>query len=207
MTEEQKEKLKNIKVVVTDVDGVHTSDHMIYFGPAEGKGTFDLVDGKTLHLQALNEEVYVGGKEGALEGYRFYSPDGIAVKECVRHDIPVLFISGRRSIPVERRAEGLGAAYLGGVKDKVGHIEKFARANGTDWEHVLMIGNDVQDLSALLLAGFSACTADSFKEVRDAVDYIAEKKGGEGAVREIIQRMFEVKGLWKEIVERERTLG
>jgi 3-deoxy-D-manno-octulosonate 8-phosphate phosphatase (KDO 8-P phosphatase) len=49
----------------------------------------------------------------------------------------------------------------------------------------------VNDLEALTAVGFSASPADGMPQVRAAVDYVCEKKGGEGAVREIVDMILE----------------
>lgn len=213
--EELQEKLKKIRLVVTDIDGVHTNDTFTMC-TKERRGWWSLFDrGTSLTLRPCDEAGnptdetvrHFAGRKERIEGYTFYSPDGIAVKESIRHDIPVIMISGRRSQAAEERAVGLGARYLGGVKDKVRNVEPFLRERGIGWDQVLAMGNDVQDLSMLRAAGFSAAPADAFPEVLSEVDYVTKKRAGEGAVREMLQLMFEAKGFWRDIVERERTLG
>ena len=208
----QGEKLKRIRLIVTDIDGVHTNDTFVMCAPTDGK-EYRVVEGVVLKLRPIDDDgnpsdevKYFAGRTDRIEGYTFYSPDGIAVKECIRHDIPVIMMSGRRSKAAEQRAEGLGALYLGGVKDKVRNIENHMK-NGISWDEVLVIGNDIQDLSALRAAGFSAAPADAFPEVIAEVDYVSRARAGRGVVREVLQMMLEAKGLWRGIVERERTLG
>jgi YrbI family 3-deoxy-D-manno-octulosonate 8-phosphate phosphatase len=60
---------------------------------------------------------------------------------------------------------------------------------------VAYIGDDVNDLEALKAVGFSASPADGMPDIVAAVDYICRKKGGEGAVREIIEMILETQSL------------
>jgi 3-deoxy-D-manno-octulosonate 8-phosphate phosphatase (KDO 8-P phosphatase) len=62
---------------------------------------------------------------------------------------------------------------------------------GLNLNQVAYIGDDVNDLEALTAVGFSASPADGMPQVRAAVDYVCEKKGGEGAVREIVDMILE----------------
>ncbi len=203
--------LKNIKLVVSDVDGVLTDDTIMLFVPNGGeRKEFELhANGTTLRLAKENDDsvTYFSAKDDRIEGYSFYTPDGIAVRECIRYHIPIVLISGRRSPAVEQRAKDLGAISLLGVKDKVKHVENLLKEYGASWQELLFIGNDVQDLSLAKKAGFSAAPNDCAPEIRDEVDYVATKTGGKGAFREILQKMFGAKGLWQEIIGRDRTLG
>lgn len=175
-----RDKLAGIKIVVTDVDGVLTDD--------------------TFYMTVTSD-----GEEN--ESYKWYTKDGMGALECMRHDIPVYFITGRNSRTVKRRANQLGVYCLLGIKDKVDAIEKVLKKRKLQWDDVLFIGNDIQDLSLIRRAGIAACPQDAVAEVQIAVDYISFKKGGEGAFRDIAEWMLKEKGFWKKIVNRERTLG
>jgi len=146
-----REKLSNVRLVVTDVDGVHTND------------TFSL-------------GITPNGER--IELYTFYTGDGIAVKECLRAGIPVVLISGRKSPAVRQRAADLGAECLQGVVDKVAVVDELLTELGLEWNNVLFIGNDVQDISLLRRAGFSATPAEAAIEAQAEADYVAKKKGG-----------------------------
>ncbi len=207
---------KGIKLVVTDIDGVHTADTVMLFGTPEPNKPllFDLhLPGKSVRLQPYGEDkdvhdyYFASGDDGRIEGYQFFTQDGLAFKECMRHDIPVVFLSGRNSPAVRQRAIDLGVEYHLGVKDKCGPLEQKLKDMNITWQEVLFIGNDIQDLSLLRKVGFSAAPADAVKEVKDVALHVSDRPGGSGAIRSIIEFMFEAKGLWKEIVERNRTLG
>jgi len=59
---------------------------------------------------------------------------------------------------------------------------------------VAYIGDDINDLEALKAVGFSASPADGMPQIAAAVDYVCQKKGGEGAVREIVEMILEAQG-------------
>ena len=63
-------------------------------------------------------------------------------------------------------------------------------------DQVLYMGDDVPDLPVMELAGVSTCPNDSATDVKQFVDYVSHKKGGEGCVREIIEQVLRVQGKW-----------
>ncbi len=172
--------LAGVRLVVTDVDGVHTD------------GTFLLG---------------VGSNGERIEFYKFNTRDGIAVKECLRHDIHVVLLSGRKSPAVLDRANALGTEIRQGVGDKMAVVEELLSEHQLSWSEVLFIGDDIQDISLLRRAGFSVAPADAAPEAKAEANHVAELKGGEGVVREVLQALLEAKGLWEGIIARERTLG
>ena len=208
-----KDALSRIRIVVTDVDGIFTPDTMTFFvEPEEKTAPFGLeTAGTVIRLAPVdadgNRIEYFAANESRIEGYSFYTPDGIAVRECVRYDIPFVMISGRRSPAVELRAKDLGALPMLGIKDKLKYIEIMLKERGLAWDDLLFMGNDIPDLSVIRAAGFSAGPSDSTPEVKAELDYVAKNPGGRGAVREVVQMMFEAKRLWHEIVTRESSLG
>lgn len=206
-----------VRLVVTDVDGVHTPDTlMLAVVEAEAKKAFSLSEaGSTIRLVECDADgnptdwirCFAHGLDGRIEGYRFYTRDGIAVKECLRHGIPVMFMSGRNSPAVCQRAIDLGAKYFLGVADKVAVLEDALKTLHLGWNQVLFIGNDIQDLSLLRRVGFSAVPSDAVPEALCDATYVARSKGGEGVVREVIEIVLKAQGYWDKIVARERTLG
>jgi len=190
-------RLRRIKIVLTDVDGCLTDDRF--------RLRAKRVVGPNGHETVEREE-----------DYEFNTRDGIAVLECRRCNppIPVVFLSGRTSLPVRLRAEDLGAECYQGVKDKVAVVERILAEKGLEWNNTLLMGNDIQDLAALRLimknGGVAAAPGDAVEEVRREVgqkDYLATAYGGWGAFREVVEQMLVAKDLWDGIINRERTLG
>mgnify|MGYP000560005056 FL=1 len=63
-------------------------------------------------------------------------------------------------------------------------------------EEVLYMGDDIPDLSAMLMIGLPACPADAAPEIKSCSKYISKKCGGEGCVREIIELIMKTQGTW-----------
>ena len=72
---------------------------------------------------------------------------------------------------------------------------------------IAFMGDDLQDLPLLKKVGFAASVSNGRKEVLGAVDYVTKRKGGDGAVREIVEFLLKSKGLWDDIVSQERILS
>lgn len=151
------EHMKNIKMLVMDVDGTLT-DGKIYIGPqGEVMKAFNVKDGYAI-AHILPEL-------------------GI---------IPVI-ITGRKSAIVEYRAKELGVTelYLG-VSDKLAQLKRVAEKYNFTKDQIAYIGDDVNDLDCIKYCGFSACPNDAVEEVRKHVCYVCESNGGRGAIRDII---------------------
>jgi YrbI family 3-deoxy-D-manno-octulosonate 8-phosphate phosphatase len=157
--------LQRIRLFATDVDGVLT-DAGMYYG------------------------------ESGDEWKRFNTRDGMGIKLLQKAGIITAIVTQERTKLVARRAEKLAIPELHqGVMNKLTLIREMADRHGLSLQQVAYIGDDVNDLEALKAVGFSASPADGMPDIVAAVDYICRKKGGEGAVREIIEMILETQSL------------
>src|SRR5207249_10378618 len=117
---------------------------------------------------------------------KFNTRDGMGIKLLQAAGLVTAFITREKTAIVERRGQKLAVPEVHqGVDDKLALLTTLAQKYGLSLEQVAYIGDDVNDLEALLAVGFSAAPADAMPVVLHAVHYICKKKGGEGAVREI----------------------
>ncbi len=124
----------------------------------------------------------------------FHIHDGHGIYLLKKAGIEVGIISGRGSRAVEHRARELNITEVHqDIKDKVKVYEKIAAIYNLPDENVAFMGDDLIDLPLLCRVGFSVTAADAISEVKDKVDMITEKKGGEGAVREVIDFILKAK--------------
>ena len=165
--------LSQIRLFATDVDGVLTDAGMYY-------------------------------SESGDEWKKFNTRDGMGIKLLQRAGIITAIVTQERTKLVARRAEKLTISELHqGVMDKLALVREMAARHGLTLNQVAYIGDDINDLETLKEVGFSATPADGMPQVAAVVDYICQKKGGEGAVREIIEMILEVQrskvesGKWK----------
>ena len=156
--------LSQIRLFATDVDGVLTDAGMYY-------------------------------SETGDEWKKFNTRDGMGIKLLQRAGIITAIVTQERTKLVARRAEKLAIPELHqGVMDKLTVIREMAARHGLSLKEVAYIGDDVNDLEALKAVGFSASPADGLPDILAAVDYVCRKKGGEGAVREIIEMILKAQG-------------
>lgn len=158
--------LKQIKGFVFDVDGVFT-DGQVY-----------LVSGRNF-MRSINIR------------------DGFAVQHAIKMGFPVAIITGGNSKAVKKRFEYLG------VKDiymqssnKIKDYELFRRKYNFENKDLLYMGDDLPDFEIMKLTGLSSCPSDAAHEIQEVAQYISDKKGGDGCVRDIIEQVLRVHDKW-----------
>jgi 3-deoxy-D-manno-octulosonate 8-phosphate phosphatase (KDO 8-P phosphatase) len=118
---------------------------------------------------------------------RFSFRDVMGISRASREGIPFALISGEANPIVDRYAAKLNIASVWqGCKEKDRALREFAEKCGLSLGEVAFMGDDVNDLAAIRLAGFSAAPADAHESVRAAVDLVTQQPGGNGAVREML---------------------
>ena len=141
------------------------------------------------------------GAEGELFK-AFNAKDGMGISLAMRNGLEIALITGRRSEIINRRAEELGITLLyEDVKDKALQLKQIAAERGISLDEIAYMGDDLNDLPAMVQAGISFAPADAAKDVLKAVNAVASCNGGRGAVREIIELILEAQGKWENIVK------
>lgn len=152
--------LQGIRLFATDVDGVLTDAGMYY-------------------------------AESGDEWKKFNTRDGMGLKLLQKAGIVTAIVTQERTKLVARRAEKLAIPELHqGVMEKLSLVREMAARHGLTLSQVAYIGDDVNDVETLKVVGFSATPADGMPQVAAVVDYVCQKKGGEGAVREICEMIL-----------------
>ena len=156
-----KEKASKIKLLVFDVDGVMT----------DGSITYD---------------------ENGVEYKTFNAKDGHGLAKMIKNGLMTAVITGRRNGTVDRRAVDLRFTEVyQGVKNKLPILEAIMQKYELDFSEVSYMGDDEPDIPILEKVGISACPSDAVKKVRNICDFISEKDGGKGAVRELCDLIYE----------------
>ncbi len=115
--------------------------------------------------------------------------------------IKVVVLTGRKSAATDRRMKELKVDYIvENVHDKRTFLENFMTVHSLLKEEVGYIGDDLNDLSAMKIVGFVGCPADSCTEVTKLANYVSKKKGGEGAVRDVIEHLLRENSEWEEVI-------
>jgi YrbI family 3-deoxy-D-manno-octulosonate 8-phosphate phosphatase len=130
--------------------------------------------------------------ESGDEWKKFNTRDGMGIKLLQSAGLTTAIVTQERTRLVARRAKKLSIPELHqGVMDKLSVIRDMATRHGISLRQVAYIGDDVNDLEALKAVGLSAAPADGVPQVLQIVDYVCEKRGGEGAVREIAEMLLQ----------------
>jgi len=125
-----------------------------------------------------------------LESVRVSREDGMGVSRLRRAGIPLLILSTEQNPVVARRAEKLQVPVRHGVNDKAAALAAWADENGIPLAEVAYVGNDVNDLGALGVVGWPIAVANAHPLVKAAARVVLTRRGGEGAVREVAERML-----------------
>jgi 3-deoxy-D-manno-octulosonate 8-phosphate phosphatase (KDO 8-P phosphatase) len=128
----------------------------------------------------------------------FNAHDGAGIKLAGIMGIRTGLITGRDSPATTRRAREAGMEFVaqGQPKKLQAYEDILTRAGVTDQE-VAYVGDDLPDLPLLARAGLAVAVANAVVEVRRAAHYITKVRGGEGAVREVVELILKSQGKWK----------
>jgi 3-deoxy-D-manno-octulosonate 8-phosphate phosphatase (KDO 8-P phosphatase) len=162
-----------VRVVVLDVDGVLT-DNGVYLGTA--------------------------GDE-RVELKRFHIMDGLGIKMLQWAGIRVVMVSGRESPATTLRADELGVEsrqVAGGYK--VPLVEAILEESGAGWDDLAVLADDLADLPVIQRAGLPVAVANAAAEVRARAEWVTDRAGGHGAVREFAEALLEARGEWAGLV-------
>lgn len=172
-----KESLKRIKYLIIDVDGTMT-DAGIYYD------------------------------EHGNELKKFCTKDAAGFFAARKAGIKLMVLTGRECQATTRRMKEMKFDYIvQNVRNKEFYIKDFMKENGILCEELGYIGDDLNDLASMKLCAFVGCPSDACEEVKMQADYVAETRGGYGAVREVIMAMLKKRDEWEQAINHLYGLG
>ncbi len=166
-----KEKIKKIKFLLLDVDGVLTDGRIIYDSHGRDSKFFDVHDGLGVYLLGRMgiKTILITAKSS-----KCIKPRALDMKvEAVYENI----------LPKTRVYERVKEKY--GLKDA----------------DICFVGDDLVDLCVFRVVGVPIATRNAAGELKKAAFYITKKSGGRGAVREVAELILKSKGLWSKALE------
>ena len=164
------ERACNVKLIIFDVDGV-------------------LTDGN-IHLSERGE-VFKS----------FSVQDGLGIGMARKAGMKTAIITGRKSKIVEFRANELKIDELyQGKQNKLDAFAAIQKRFQVKAEEIAYIGDDFLDLPILARVGFAAAVGNAVTEVKERAHFISDRKGGDGAVRQIMEFLLKAQGRWEEMV-------
>ena len=158
-------RLKKIKLLILDVDGVMTDGRIFWLDTQGWTRFFHIKDGHGLKLlmkAGIQVAVMSGGD----------SKDVRIRMEFLK--IPHVFL---------------------GDEDKCVALEKVVEKTGFRLEEMAFIGDDLFDIPVIERVGFSATVPHAVEPVKSKVHYVTVAPGGQGAVREIADAIRQAQGL------------
>lgn len=164
--------LKNIRLLLVDVDGVMTDGRIIYDGNGLETKFFNVKDGHGIKmLQRQGVEI------GIITG---------------RNSVVV---------DIRARELGISIVYQGALR-KLESYDDIKLKSGLDDSEIAYIGDDIIDVPVMKRVAFSAAPSDALPEVRAVANYVTTCAGGKGAVREVCDMIIKGRGGWDEVVAR-----
>jgi 3-deoxy-D-manno-octulosonate 8-phosphate phosphatase (KDO 8-P phosphatase) len=158
--------LTNIKAIILDIDGVFTDNKIL----VTEEGHF---------LRTMNVR------------------DGYSLKRAIQAGLKIGIISGGKSIGTKKRMEVLGITDVHlGIDEKLPVMLKLLEDWNITTSECAYMGDDIPDIDCMRIAGLGACPNDSVAEVINIAQYISPIKGGEGCVRDLVEKILEAKHLW-----------
>ncbi|GGI23966.1 KdsC family phosphatase [Pedobacter mendelii] len=160
------QKLKNITTFIFDVDGVLTDGSVQVMDNGQSLRTFNIKDGYAMQL-------------------------------AVKLGYNVCIISGGDGIAMAKRFHNLGIkdVFLA-AGDKVEIFNQYIADKTIAASEVLYMGDDIPDLKVMKLVGLPTCPADAVEEIKAISKFISPYNGGKTAVRDIIEKVMKVQGMW-----------
>ena len=162
--------------MLMDVDGVLTDGKLHFTSDGQEFKSFDVQDGHGIAM---------ANRAGLLLG----------------------FVSGRPSKATEQRAADLGLKIVKqGPVNKMDMVEEIKREHKLRDEEIAFIGDDLVDLPVLRRVGLGVAVPNAVAEVKAAAHYITKRRGGDGAVREVIEMILKAQGSWKKTIAKYMAL-
>ena len=165
------EKIKKIKLLILDVDGVLTDGRIIYDSKGRDSKFFDVHDGLGVYLlRRAGIKIILITAEGS---------------KTIKHRA--------RDMRVEE--------FYADVFPKTRVLDKILAKHRISKDEICFIGDDLVDLCIMKAVGFPVAVANGCQEIKDAASYVTRKKGGRGAVREIAELILKTQDKWLEVVK------
>lgn len=140
--------------------------------------------------------IYRGNNGEELK--RFNVKDGYAIVNAQKLGIEFGIITGRKSELVEIRSNELKIKYLyQGISEKTVILEEIMQKTELKKEEIAYMGDDLNDILIMKQSGLTGAPKDAADEVIQIVDFVSEKNGGSGAVREFVEYILKKDGKWE----------
>ena len=166
------DKLKSVKLLLLDVDGVLTDGGIIYDDKGVETKAFNVKDGLGIRL-LMDTGIKVGIVTSRVSKALYHRCDDLGI-----------------------------SLVFDGIGDKSGVLEDISKRTGVPAEEIAFVGDDLVDLPLMRKVGLSVAVADAHETVLENADMVITTRGGAGAVREVCEAILKAQGLWGKTLER-----
>jgi len=166
------ERLKDIRLLLLDVDGVMTDGGIIYDGNGLETKVFNVKDGH-----------------------------GIKMLQRFGIDVGIITGRTSLVVDIRARELGIELVYQGALKKLVSY-EEIKQKTGLSDSQIAYIGDDVIDVPVMRRVAFAAAPSDGLADARNVAHYVTTCGGGRGAVREVCDLILKGRGLWDKVQNR-----
>lgn len=166
-----KDKIKRIKVLAMDVDGV-------------------LTDGK----------IIIDSSGSEIKNFNVYDGYGLLFFKRAGYQTAIITARASTPVEVRARDLRIDRVYQDAYPKGNFYRQMLKDFNVKD-EEVCYVGDDLPDIEVLRQVGFAVAVANAMDDVKKAADYVTRTPGGEGAVREVIELILRTQGKWEEVIQ------
>jgi 3-deoxy-D-manno-octulosonate 8-phosphate phosphatase (KDO 8-P phosphatase) len=170
---------RKIQLLLMDADGVLTRGQVVLLSQPDGT---------------------------ALEVKEFDAHDGAGLTLARIMGLRTGIITGRESAALARRAQEMNIEFLYQKRaEKIPAYEEILRLSRVAEESIAYVGDDLPDLPVMARVGLAVAVADAAVEVKRAAHYVTSRRGGDRALREVVELILKAQGKWKDAVKRARA--
>lgn len=129
---------------------------------------------------------------------RMHIRDGFAIALAVKKGYRMAVISGSTSDPAVIRLNKLGIqdVYMG-IDNKKAKLDQYMAQHQLKASEILYMGDDVPDYEVMKYVGLPCAPADAIAEVKQIAKYISPVAGGQGCVRDVIEKVLKLNDHWE----------
>ncbi len=170
---------RKIQLLLMDVDGVLTRGQVSLLSQPDGS---------------------------SLELKEFDAHDGLGLAVAHLMGLRTGIITGRESAALARRAHEMAIEFLYQKRsEKLPAYEDIVQRSKVPEEAIAYVGDDLPDLPVMARVGLAVAVGDAAVEVKRAAHYVASRRGGERALREVVELILKAQGKWNEAITRARA--
>ncbi len=171
MNKTLKDKLKRVKLLVLDVDGILTDGRIIVNDQGRETKHFDVQDGF-----------------------------GIVLFQRCGFKVAVISARGSEAVKARTADLKISKVYLS-ARNKLKIYRQLIKSSAVEDSEVCFMGDDLPDLSVAQTAGTVCTVPSAREEIKKEADYVTTRAAGHGAVREVVELILQAKGLWESVVK------